>query len=577
MHGDRRTVWFVEFFCIVRSAPCRRVLIEVSPSAYEYPLLIKHLLHYPMVHAPDQEIVYRDVRRHSYRVFRERIGRLASGLSEIGVEPGDVVAVLDWDSHRYLECYFAVPMMGAVLQTVNLSLPAEALLYAMNDAAPSTVLVNADFLPLMEKLADKLPSVKTFVLLHDHKEQPTTRLPIECEYEDMLQANSPFYQFPDFDENTRATTFHTTGTTGRPKGVYFSHRQLVLHTLSVAAEYGCAPSQGRIHRDDVYMPLTPMFHVHAWGVPYLYTLLGAKQVYPGRYAPDVLLGLIAREGVTFSHCVPTILQMLLSAPASKNVDLSKMKMVIGGSALPRALARAALARGIDIFAGYGQSESCPVLTGVHLTMKQLEEDAEALVERRTAAGKPGPLVDLRVVDADMSDMPRDGKTQGEIVVRAPWLTMGYLNDPAASEVLWAGGYLHTGDVATWDAEGTIHIVDRIKDIIKSGGEWISSLQVEDIISEKSGVVKAAVIAVKDAKWGERPMALVVVEPGFANDFAEAAEQAIRAHVKTYVEKGVISKFAIPDRVMLVKELPLTSVGKLDKAALRERHLRDDAA
>ncbi len=551
-------------------------LIKISPSAYEYPLLIKHLLHYPMVHSPDQEIVYRDLRRHSYRVFRERIGRLASGLSELGVKPGDVVAVLDWDSHRYLECYFAVPMMGVVLQTVNLSLPPEGLMYAMNDAAPTTVLVNADFLPLMEKLADKLPSVKTYVLLHDRKDQPTTRLRIECEYEDMLEANSPFYQFPDFDENTRATTFHTTGTTGRPKGVYFSHRQLVLHTLSVAAEYGCAPSQGRVHRDDVYMPLTPMFHVHAWGIPYLYTLLGAKQVYPGRYVPDVLLGLIAREGVTFSHCVPTILQMLLAAPASKDVDLSKMKMVIGGSALPRALARAAMAHGIDIFAGYGQSESCPVLTGVHLTTKQLEEDGEALVERRTAAGKPGPLVDLRIVDADMSDVPRDGKTQGEIVVRAPWLTMGYLNDPAGSEQLWAGGYLHTGDVANWDAEGTIHIVDRIKDIIKSGGEWVSSLQVEDIILEKSGVVKAAVIAVTDAKWGERPMALVVVEPGFAGDSAEAAEQAIRAHVKTYVDKGVISKFAIPDRVMLVKELPLTSVGKLDKAALRQRHLRDDA-
>ena len=236
-----------------------------------------------------------------------------------------------------------------------------------------------------------------------------------------------------------------------------------------------------------------------------------------------------------------------------------------------------MARGIDVFAGYGQSESCPVLTGVHLTARQLEEGAEALVERRTAAGLPGPLVDLRIVDADMSDVPHDGKTRGEIVTRAPWLTMGYLNDPAASEQLWAGGYLHTGDVATWDPDGTIHIVDRIKDIIKSGGEWVSSLQVEDIISEKAGVMKTAVIAVRDAKWGERPMALVVVEPGFAGGVAEAAEEAIRAHVKSYVDKGVISKFAIPDRVMLVNELPLTSVGKVDKAALRERHSRDDEA
>jgi fatty-acyl-CoA synthase len=552
-------------------------LIEFSPSAYQYPLLVKHLLHYPMVHAPDQEIVYRDLRRHSYRVFRERIGRLASGLSQIGVRPGDVVAVLDWDSHRYLECYFAVPMMGAVLETVNLSLPPEALLFAMNDAAPSTVLVNADFLPLIEKMADKLPSVRKYVMLHDRKEQPTTRLPIECEYEEMLEANSPFFQFPDFDENTRATTFHTTGTTGRPKGVYFSHRQLVLHTLAIAAEYGPAPSQGRIHREDVYMPLTPMFHVHAWGSPYLYTMMGNKQVYPGRYAPDVLLGLIAREGVTSTHCVPTILQMLLSAPGSKDVDLSKLKMVVGGSAMPRALARAALDRGIDVFTGYGQSESAPMLSGVHLTTKQMSEDPETQAERRTCAGLPAPFVDLRIVDANMADVAHDGKTRGEIVTRAPWLTMGYLNDPAASEQLWAGGYMHTGDVATWDADGYIHIVDRIKDIIKSGGEWVSSIQVEDIISEKSGVVKAAVIAVKDAKWGERPMALVIVEPGFVGGAAEAAEEAIRAHVKTYVDKGVISKFAIPDRVMIVKELPLTSVGKVDKTVLRERHLREEAA
>src|SRR5271157_2342841 len=358
-------------------------LIEFSASAYKYPLLIKHLLHYPLVHAPDQEIVYRDLRRHTYREFRERLGRLASGLSEIGVRPGDVVAVLDWDSDRYHECYFAVPMMGAVLQTVNLSLAPEQLLYILNDARPSTVLVNADFLPLVEKLADKLPSVRKYVLMHDGKQRPATRIPIECEYEEMLEASSPFFQFPDFDENTRATTFHTTGTTGNPKGVYFSHRQIMLHTLAMMVELGMAPGQGRFHRDDVYMPLTPMFHVHAWGVPYTSTMAGVKQVYPGRYAPDMLLRLIAQEGVTFTHCVPTILQMLLGAPGSKDVDLSRLKMVVGGSAMPRALARAALARGIDVFTGYGQSESCPMLTIQHLTTAQMSEHLETQVERRT--------------------------------------------------------------------------------------------------------------------------------------------------------------------------------------------------
>lgn len=549
-------------------------LIEFSASAYQYPLLIKHLLHYPLSHSPEQEIVYRDLRRHTYRTFRDRIGRLASGLSQIGVKQGDVVAVLDWDSHRYHECYFAVPMMGAVLQTVNLTLAPEQLVFVLNDAAPSTVLVNSDFLPLVEKLADKLQTVGKFVLLHDGKQRPTTRLPIECEYEELLESSSPFFQFPDFDENTRATTFHTTGTTGRPKGVYFSHRQLVLHTLAGLVEYGMTPTQGRFHREDVYMPMTPMFHVHAWGCPYTATLSGAKQVYPGRYAPDVLLKLIAQEGVTFTHCVPTILQMLLTAPGSKDVDLSKLKMVVGGSALPRSLARAALARGIDVFAGYGQSESCPMLTAIHLTTKQLSEEPERQVEHRTNPGLPAPMVDLRVVDADMQDVPRDGKTPGEIIARGPWLTMGYLNNAEASEQLWAGGYLHTGDVATWDANGFIHIVDRLKDIIKSGGEWISSIDLEDIILEKKGILRAAVIAVRDAKWGERPMALVVLDPEFTG---KVEENAIRDHVRSYVDKGIIAKLAVPERIMIVKELPLTTVGKIDKKVLRERYQRQEAA
>jgi len=549
-------------------------LIEISPSAYEYPLLVKHLLHYPLAHSPDEEIVYRDLRRYSYRTFRERIGRLASGLSQIGVEQGDVVAVLDWDSHRYLECYFAVPMMGAVLQTVNPTLAPEQLLFTLNDAGPSTVLVNADFLPLVDRLADRLQTVRKFVLMHDGKERPATRLPIECEYEELLEASSPFFQFPDFDENTRATTFHTTGTTGQPKGVYFSHRQLVLHTLAGLVEYALTPSQGRFHREDVYMPMTPMFHVHAWGCPYTATLSGAKQVYPGRYAPDVLLRLIAQEGVTFTHCVPPILQMLLAAPGSKDVDLSRLKMVVGGSALPRSLARAALARGIDIFSGYGQSESGPMLTVMHLGTKQLSEDPEQQVEYRTIAGLPGPLVDLRVVDANMEDVPRDGKTPGEIIARAPWFAKGYLNNPEASDQLWAGGYLHTGDVATWDAEGRVHITDRLKDIIKSGGEWISSIQLEDIISEKKGILRAAVIGVKDAKWGERPMALVVVEPGLA---AEVDDEAVRAHVRSYVDKGIISKLAVPERVMIVKDLPLTTVGKIDKKVLRAKYQHQEAA
>jgi len=541
-------------------------LIPITPSAYQYPLLIKHLLHAPMLRSPDQEIVYRDIRRQTYRTFRERVGQLAGGLVRAGVKPGDVVAVLDWDTHRYHECYFAIPMMGAVLQTLNPSLPAEALAYTLNDTGAAIVLLNTDFLPLFEKLGSHLKAVRKYILLHDGLACPPTTLPVESEYEELLNAGSPFFQFPDFDENTRATTFHTTGTTGRPKGVYFSHRQILLHVMSTLVEYGTAPIQGRFHRDDVYMPLTPMFHVHAWGCPFSSTSMGVKQVYPGRYSPDMLLQLIRDEGVSFTHCVPTILQMLLTAPGSADFDLSKLKMVVGGSALPRALARAARARGIDIFAGYGMSESGPYLTSSHVDTAQLRGD-EHEIELRTKAGRPGPYVDLRIVDENMVDVAHDGKTTGEIVVRAPWLTMGYLNDPGGSEQLWAGGYLHTGDIGTMDMQGYIHITDRQKDIVKSGGEWISSIDLEDIILEMNGIARAAVIAVRDDKWGERPMAFLVSAPDQAGTISA---EDVRTHLTAYVSKGKISRMAIPeaDRIRFVTELPLTSVGKIDKKVLR---------
>ena len=266
-------------------------------------------------------------------------------------------------------------------------------------------------------------------------------------------------------------------------------------------------------------------------------MAGDKQVYPGRYAPDMLLELIASGGRDLHALRADHTADAARRASSKDVDLSKLKMVVGGSALPRSLARAAQARGIDVFTGYGQSETCPMLSAAHLTTAQMSEDREQQVEHRTFAGLPAPLVDLRIVDADMADVPHDGKSRGEIVCARPWLTMGYLNNPDASEQLWAGGYLHTGDVATWDADGNVHIVDRLKDIIKSGGEWVSSMQLEDIISEKRGVSGAAVIAVKDAKWGERPMAFVIVDARIRGGHGEAAQEAIRAHVRSYSRKA----------------------------------------
>ena len=277
--------------------------ISRSPSAYHYPLLIKQLLATLQIRNPGQEIAYADQKRYRYSDFAERVARLANALESLGVREGDTVAVLDWDSHRYLECFFAIPMIGAVLHTVNIRLSPEQILYTMNHAADDVVLINSEFLGLIEPIAERIESVKQWVLISDEDTTVETTLNSAGEYESLLAAAPDTREFADFDEDTRATTFYTTGTTGNPKGVYYSHRQIVLHTLGKGLALGSPAEQGRFHDGDVYMPLTPMFHAHAWGMPYLATLLGVKQIYPGRYQPGRLLALFEREGVTFSHCV----------------------------------------------------------------------------------------------------------------------------------------------------------------------------------------------------------------------------------------------------------------------------------
>ncbi|MCP5419949.1 MAG: fatty acid--CoA ligase [Gammaproteobacteria bacterium] len=538
-------------------------LIHPTQSAYGYPLLIKHLLYTPLATRPDQEIVYRDIKRYDYRTLRTRIGQLANTLKALGVQPGDTVGVMDWDSHRYLESYFAIPMMGAVLMTVNVRLSPEQIVYTVNHAEAKVLLVNSEFVSVLDEIKDKLETVTTFVYISD---EPSDALPagFAGEYEALVQASSADYDFPDFDENTQATSFYTTGTTGLPKGVFFSHRQLVLHTLATLSALASPATQGRMHRDDVYMPITPMFHVHAWGMPYIATLLGLRQVYPGRYTPEGLLELVQREKVTFSHCVPTILHMLLTNPAAKDADLRGWKVIIGGSALPKGLAQNALDHGIDVFTAYGMSETCPILTLAQIKTS-LQGDPTHELEIRTKTGLPIPLVDLQTVDDELRPVARDGKAVGEVVVRAPWLTQGYRKNPHASEDLWSGNYLHTGDIGVIDTEGYLQITDRIKDVIKTGGEWVSSLELEDVISRHPSVSEVAVIGIKDAKWGERPMALVVLKE---NCSAEAED--IKAHVKTLAEEGVISKYAVPEQVRLVEAIDKTSVGKFNKKILREK-------
>ncbi|ULJ75868.1 fatty acid--CoA ligase [Rhizobium gallicum] len=539
--------------------------MHVASSAYHYPLLMKQLWHTTLMQAPDQEIVYRDIRRLTYRRLRERVGRLASALASLDVGAGDTVGVLDWDSNRFLEAYFAVPMMGAVLHTVNVRLSPEQIAYTIDHGGASVLLVNDDFVPMLEGITKQLPSVKLLILVSDRAAPQTGGLTFAGEYEDLLAGATPGHDFPDFDENTIATTFYTTGTSGPPKGVFFSHRQLVLHSLAEMAFLGAAAKQGRFCRDDVYMPITPMFHAHAWGLPWTATLAGVKQVYPGRYDPAFLLKLIKTEGVTFTHCVPTILQRLLGAAQVANTDLAGLKMVIGGSELPKALARQALELGVDVFAGYGMSESAPLLCMAQVKSADLTGDLENEVDIRTKAGISAPLVDIRVVDTALNEVPHDGKTAGEVVVRAPWLTQGYVDNAEASERLWAGGYMHTDDIGVIEPDGYVRIVDRIKDVIKTGGEWVSSLQIEDLLSQCQGVSEAAVIGVKDDQWGERPLALVV-RGRTGGDLTDAQ---LKAHLKAFADAGVISKYGIPDKILFVESLPKTSVGKFDKKQLRE--------
>ena len=537
-----------------------------TPSAYDFPLLIKQLWITPLANAPQQEILYRDERRFTYTQMRQRVGRLASALAGLGARPGMTVAMMDWDSHRYYESFFAIPMMGCVLQTVNIRLSPEQILYCLNHAQADIVLVNSEFLPVLEAIRGKLETVKTFVLIDDSGKPPQSGLSFAGEYEALLAQAAPDYAFQDFDENTRATTFYTTGTTGLPKGVYFSHRQIVLHALGIMAWFGTAPVQGRIHREDVYMPITPMFHVHAWGMPFAATLMGVKQIYPGRYVPELLLKLIRDEGVTHSHCVPTLLHMLITHPASKDVDLSRLKMVIGGSAMPKGLARAALERGIDVYSGYGMSETGPLQVVNHLSSEELKTDLDTQAALRCRTGRAVVLCEVQAVDDQVKPLPRDGKSTGEVVFRSPWLTQGYLKDPAKSEELWRGGALHSGDLGNFGEDGILHIADRVKDVVKTGGEWISSLDLEDIISQFPGVSEAAVIGVPCPKWGERPLALVVPKPQ-----AELDPTALRGHIAGYADKGVISRYGVPDKVLIVEALEKTSVGKLDKKVMRAKY------
>ncbi len=540
-------------------------LLKPTDEAYQYPLLIKQLLLSSQHYGAGKEIVGgNNGKRYSYTEFNERVQRLANVLTEAGVKQGDVVAVLDWDTPRYLECFFAIPMIGAVLHTVNVRLAPEQIVYTMNHAEDKFVLAHDDFLPLLASVKSQLTTVEKYIQLSDSESAPESPIETIGDYENLMSGALKEYDFPDFDENAVATMFYTTGTTGNPKGVYFSHRQLVLHTMALASTLSMNDNMQLMQASSVYMPITPMFHVHAWGVPYVATMMGLKQVYPGRYEPATLLKLFVTEKVNFSHCVPTILQMVLGSEKASAIDFSGWQVLIGGSALTAGLASAAMDRGIQIYTGYGMSETCPLLSTTWMPMNADALTQEQQVEERIQTGKPVPLVNMRIIDSRGRFLPHDGEAMGEVVVRTPWLTQAYLHEPEKSEELWANGWMHTGDVGTIDASYTLHIRDRIKDVIKTGGEWVSSLDIESLISQHPEIDMTAVVGLPDEQWDERPHAIITTTKG-----QELSRDAVVEFMQQFVEQGLIEKWAIPDTIKVVDEIPRTSVGKIDKKVIRE--------
>lgn len=531
----------------------------------DYPLLLKTVLYRAYTVFPEKEIVSRDYSglfRYTYRDLHARVGRLANALTSLGIDAGQPVGSFAWNHHRHLELYFAVPCSQRLLHTINIRLFPEQLVYTINHAEDKVLFVDEDLLPAIEAIAGQLTTVQAYVIMTDKPDLPPTSLPNALLYEDLLKAASPDYTFPEFDEKTPAILAYTSATTGDPKGVIYTHRGLYLHCLS------CLPGAFGVDESDVTLPIVPMFHVNAWGRPYVESWMGCKQVYPGaRPTPAILADLIHTEQVTFSVGVPTVWMGILHETRVNpgKYDFSHVRYFMsGGSALPEALTRAyGEELGVTLIQGYGQTETTPV-TFVNLpktSLGPLSKDEEYKLRTKTGLILPG--LEMRIIDADGQEVVHDGKAMGELLLRGPWVIDEYYKSPEKTRDAFLDGWFRTGDIATMDENGYLQVVDRTRDLIKSGGEWISSVDLENAIMAHPNVTEAAVIGVPDDKWQERPLACVVLRP-------EAKGQLTEADVQTFLVDKV-AKWWIPDRVLFIDEVPKTTVGKFSKKTLRERY------
>ena len=547
---------------------------EFPQAGFDYQLtLIKLLQRAALIH-PQGEIIYKDQVRSNYANEYARCQRLSNALQSLGVKKGSKVITFEWNTHRHFEVYFGVPSTGAIMQMGNPFLTPQQISYIVNRAQDEVLILNEDLIPMIESVSHELDSVRHYIVMSDKGKLPSTKLRPVYEYEDLLSQSSPKYTYPELDERAIASLSNTTGTTGDPKICFFTHRQHLLHTMAwTIMLLGFSGRQGFDPRRDMMIPLVPMFHAHGWSLPYMATLLGCSQVYPGRFEPTSFLELLEQEKDPdqggFMQCVPTLLDMVLSHPEIEHYKkyLNGIIYEAGGSRIPKKLAVRAQDMGMDVCAGWGMTEIYTKVALQYLKPHMFDWPEDEQLDFLIRTGMAVPLVEQRVVDQEMIDVPRDDNTIGEIVLRAPWLTAGYYKDPEMSRELWRGGWLHSRDLATIDQEESVLIVDRNKDVIKSGGEWISSLTLESLLSLHPSVREVAIVGAKSNKWGERPVALVV--PSRETD-EETLKTEMVEHLDQFVEQGKILKWWIPEKYVPVAELPKTSVGKLNKKEMRER-------
>jgi acyl-CoA synthetase (AMP-forming)/AMP-acid ligase II len=526
------------------------------------PLLISSIIEFAARHYGSNEIVSRrvegDMHRYTYRDCEQRARRMAKALEGLGVQMGDRVATLAWNGYRHMELYYAVSGSGAVLHTVNPRLHPEQIAYIVNHAEDQYLFFDLSFLPLIEAVAPHCKTVKAFVLMSDraHMPQETKIASLLC-YEDLIASSSDDYAWPLFDENSAASLCYTSGTTGNPKGALYSHRSTLLHA------YGSSmPGALNVSSRDSVVPVVPMFHVNAWGLPYSVPLSGAKMVFPGAALDGKsLYELFEAEGVTFSAGVPTVWLGLINHAIQNNLQFSTFRRtVIGGSACPPAMMNTLIDKlDVHVIHGWGMTEMSPLGTTGGLQVKHLALPKE---EQRKILQKQGHAifgVDMKIVDDDGKELPWDGETYGHLYVKGPWIISSYFKDEGG-DVL-KDGWFPTGDVATIDGDGYMQITDRSKDVIKSGGEWIGSIDLENIAMAHPGVLQAACIGVAHPKWDERPMLVVVKRPG---------QEVTREEVLAFFE-GKIAKWWLPDDVVFTEALPMGATGKIQKNRLRDQY------